>query len=277
MADEAKTADQGRTDVTFDELEAQISADAEKNNEQPKLEEIKLGEGVPDEFKGKSVAELLQLSKGLSDSLRLSEQRRTELEQAQRNQPVAQSVVEAPKEEPELTREQLAELHQKDPLAAIEYMQARSDKRAAENLEKRIGGLASGAAGTAEANARAKYADEFELFGPQIKAALDSGLVKKEAMAQPQAWDDLISWIRGKPENIDKLFDYRVNKGKRKEAQEEQVATSGTTMRSTVRAPVQQSHAGGEMDDLKKEIARNLFPDLEPEKAYAEYRKWEKV
>lgn len=279
MADDPNAQPPPRVSVTFAEIEAQIAAD-KAAGEKPKLGEIKIdGEGIPDDLKGKTVAELLTMTKGLSDSLRVSEQRRQDVERAAltARQPVPEQ--KPPEPEPELSDEQVAELFDKKPLEAVKYLSARAAKTAEDNLNKRLGGLVSGGASAAEQSARTKYPDEFELFDDQIKAALNSGMVKKEAMTQPEAWDDLIAWIRGKTGNMEKLFDHRVakaSKGKQTDAQAAQAAAAGPVIRTTVGGSSGGS-AAGELDDTMKEIARNLFPDMAPADAYKEYDKWRRV
>lgn len=240
------------------------------------------GDGIPDELKGKTVKELLAARQNLTESLRLSETRRTELENAQRAAAVASQAPPPPpppKEEPELTDEQLAELHQKNPIEAIRYMQAQAARTAERNLERRIGPLMTGSASSAEQSARAKYPDEFQLFGDQIERLKNDPKVSKEALASPQAWDDMIAYIRGKPENIDKLFDHRVSKNKpaaQAAAQAAQAAAAGATIKPDL--PTQSRQTGSDdLDDTTKEIARTLFPELKPAEAYAEYNKWRKV
>lgn len=279
MDGESTATQPARVDVTFEELEAQIAAD-KAAGDKPKLGDIKIdGEGVPDELKGKSVAEILTMQKGLSDSLRISEERRVALERAAATAvPVAPVAPPEEKEERELTRDELAELHKNDPLAAIDYMQARAAKVAQKNLDKRLGTLVAGGASGAEQAARARYPDEFQLFGDEINVALKT-IVNPDAMTQAKAWDDLVAWIRGKSGNIDKLFDFRVEKakkGKQTDAQAAQAASAGATVRPvTVGAGA--AGSGEAMDDTMKEIARTLFPGLAPDAAYAEYNKWRRV
>jgi hypothetical protein len=259
----------GSSTVTLEELEAVGTAPVK-----PKLDEIKLdGDGIPDEFKGKSVAELVQFAKGAGDSLKLSEAERKRLAELPPPQQQQQIVVQQPKEEPkELTDEELAELHSRDALAAIRYMNARALRTIEQNFDKRLGGLVGGAAATAESAARTKYPEEFALFGDQIKA-MTAALPSKEPLSQPQAWEDMVSYIRGQPANFDKLVAHRAEKSRAKleeDARTRQIAEAGPAMRSEIRAPAPGSQAG-KLDAIQLECARNL--NMTPE----EYAKWQKM
>jgi len=255
--------------VTLEELAAVDAVPAKLE-----LDKIKLdGDGIPDEFKGKSVTELLQLAKGVSDSLRLSEQQRKELADraaavpAQQQTVVVQQQAEVDKE---LTDEQLIELHTKDPLAAIRYMQARAVLAVSQNFEKRLGGLVSGSSATAEQSARVRYPEEFALFGDQINKMV-AALPSKEPLSQPQAWEDLVAYIRGQPANFDRLVAHRADKTKVKleaDARAAQVLAAGPVMQSDTRSPVVTTQGAG-LDATQLEIARNL--GLTPE----EYKKWQ--
>lgn len=253
--------------MTLEEVEAATAA-AKAQGEKPELDKIKLDDGVPEEFKGKTVAEVVQMSKAAMESLKTSEQRRLELES--RPAPVAPVVVESTPE-PELTKDQLNELYQKDPMAAIEYMSTQAEKRAVDNLTRRIGPLVLGSSVSAEEAAKLKYPDEFELFGPEIKKFVENA-ADKSIWAQPKTWDDLVAYVRGQPANFDKLVAHRAGKtaGQRAaEAQAAQAAAAGATVRSTITAPVGAKGAAG-LDELELEFAKGL--GLTPD----EYATWKR-
>lgn len=266
------TAPTGPVSQTFEEIEAATKPAANA----PKPEEIKVPEveGVPDVFKGKTMADIIRIATDAQEAVKLSVQRQKELEAAASAAPPAPAaVVEEPKPEPELTKEQIAELYQKDPIAAIEYMSAQAERRVQQNVEKRLGTLVSGTATAAEQAARIKYPDEFALFGDQITATVKA-LPHKEPLSQPQAWDDLVAYIRGKGDNLDKLFEFRINKTKGKQAadaQAAQAAAAGPATQSTTRAPASPAAGAEGLDALELEVAGKM--GLSPQ----EYAKWKRV
>jgi hypothetical protein len=261
--------------VTLDDMEAQSASDAAAATRLDLTKVMLDGDGVPEEFRGKSAAELASMAKGLSDSLRMSESARKQAETnaslALQRPPVP---VAEPVREPEMNDEQLAEIYQNDPLKAIKIMQERSIREAEKNLEARLGPLFSGSAASAEAQARAKYAAEFELFGDQISQIVGSLPNAKTAMANPQSWDDLVSFVRGKPGNFDRLVEHKVGKSaadRKAAAQAAQAADAGLSMASSVRAPSSAAAVTGQLDDLQREIAGKL------NMTEAEYIKWSNV
>lgn len=254
--------------VTLEEVEAQTAA-VKAAGEKPDLSKIRLEDGVPDEFKGKTVVEVMQMTTGALASLKVSEARRLELE----SRPQQQTVVAPPepKPEPELTKDQLRALYESDPMAAIEYQGAQAERRAIANLEKRILPLIAGSANSAEDSARRKYPDEFALFGPDIVKIIDQ-VPDKGILSQSKTWDDLIAYVRGQPANFDKLIAHKAAGGRtveqqRAEAHAAQVAAAGVTIRSTITAPVLAIGEEG-LDSLELEIAKGL--DMSP----ADYKLW---
>lgn len=261
--------------VGLDELEARVASDAAAAS-RPDLNKIVLeGDSVPEEFRGKTAMELAGMAKALGESLRLSESARRQAEtnaQLALNTP-QKSVAPVPVREPELSDDQLAELHQQDPIKAIRYMQAQAKVEAERNMDARLTPLLSGASGSAEAQARAKYATEFELFGDQISKAVSSLPNASSVMTTPQAWDDMVAYVRGKSENFDKLVEHKAGlaaKGKRTVAQAAQIDDAGISMTSSVRAAAAAADAG-DLDDLEKEIATKLGM------SFADYKTWKRV
>lgn len=214
----------------------------------------------------------------LAEALRISEEGRRAAEERLRLAgalPAAQT-----KDEPKaLTTEELQELYSRDPIKAIGYMNEQALKAINENIERRLGPLVSGSSASARESARAKYPDEFELFGSEIDKLLQSDLVSKASLSNPQAWDDLIAYVRGRPGNFEKLFEHRSNKNRDREAEEarkRQAEVAGAHVRSETRAPAPSS-GNGSLDDTEREIARALFRDLDPEDAYKQYTQWRGV
>lgn len=252
-------------DVTLEEIEAQTALAAQEGK---KLDlNSKLEDGVPEEFKGKTVSEVLQLAKGTMDGLKVSETRRLELE-SKVQAPIVQAPPE-PKLEPELTKDQLKALYDSEPMAAIEYMSTQAEKRATVNLEKRILPLLAGSATNAEEMAKRKYPDEFALFSGDI-AEIVNRVPDRTVLAQPKTWDDLIAYVRGQPVNFDKLVAHKANQtgaAQLAAAHNLQVNSAGASIKSTIASPALTIGAEG-LDALELEIAKGL--DMTP----ADYKLW---
>lgn len=252
-------------DVTLEEVEAQTALAAQESQ---KLDlNSKLEDGVPDEFKGKTVSEALQLAKGTLDGLKVSETRRLELESRTQSAPV--QTPPEPTPEPELTKDQLKTLYDSDPMAAIEYMSVQAEKRATVNLEKRILPLLAGSATNAEETARRKFPDEFALFSNDI-AEIVNRVPDRSVLAQPKTWDDLIAYVRGQPANFDKLVAHKASQTGAAQlavAQNLQANSAGASVRSTIAPPPLIVGAEG-LDALELEIAKGL--DMSP----ADYKLW---
>ena len=244
----------------------------------PDLTKITLGEEVPEHLKGKSVKDLIDYANGMGTSLKASEEARRAAEAraaAVAAAPAAAApAAAAPVEEKEITDDELSEMYRTDPMGAITKMNERAIKRVERNFEMRIGTLVKGGTSSAEQAARAKYPDEFALFGAEISQMV-ANLPNKDPLSRPEAWDDMISYIRGKPGNFDKMWEHKNKKGNDAAAQaarEAQEREAGVTMTSMTAAP------GGSprkdkntLDDTEKEIARNL------NMSEADYIKWRNV
>lgn len=231
------------------------------------------GDSVPEQFRGKKVSELLTMTAGAMQALGESDGKRKQLEQALAERGAAPPPPPPPPlEEPkDLTDEELNELYQKSPVEAIKVMQAQSERRVQKNWETRMGPLAQGSMTSAEQAARARYPEEFELFGEEIKKAA-ARVPNKEFMAQPQAWDDLISFVRGQRDNFDKLVEYRARKkadAAAEEARRREAASAGPTVGSQTRS--QSSGSTTEtygLDEAQMRAADNMGI------SYKEYAKW---
>lgn len=256
-----------RVDVTLDEMEQGVkAADAADKA---------AADAAVDEAKRKAAGATAEDPKvaALREALRLSEESRGRLEQsltAGREAPPPPAPVEK-----ELTEEELTELHSKNPIAAIQYMQARAVKTVEENLSRRLMPLVSGNASTLEDSMRQKYPDEFKVFGNEIKDFI-SKAPDKSTFSVAQNWEDMISWMRGR--NFDKMVEYRAQKVNLKateDAQAAQAVAAGTHVSSTVRTPPPPKTTGS-FDDTTKEIIKELaasgiLDDKDPE---ADYRRW---
>lgn len=256
-----------RQDVTFEEIAA-----ASETKEPVKAADIKLeAEDLPEDIKGKTAADIAQLVDGLKKSLLQSEAERQRLaSQPAPTAPAAPAPAPAAPEPPPLTDEQLTTLYQEKPLDAIRYMTEQANKRAEANWDRRITQLVGGTIDSARAEAQRKYSEEFQLFGDQIDEMLKQ-IPNAQAMASGKAWDDLVSYIRGQPQNIEKLIEHRTAKSKaavEAAAREEQVALAGVSVPSAVRTPAPKS---GSLDALELEIAKNL--NMTPQ----DYAKWKSL
>lgn len=255
--------------ITLDDIESRIKA-AEDMAKLPDLTAVKVdGESVPEHLRGKTAAELLEYTKRVEESLKLSEQARS-APPAQPQTVVVQQQPAAPAPPPQLTREQLKEIYEQDPLQAFDLMLNTVVNRVEQNVEQRVAPLRNSGAASAEAHARQKYAEDFTLLGPEIQKVIDS-LPDRSVLAQPNTWDDLVAYVRG--QNIDKIIDKRIEKrleDTRSAAQAAAVSATPANFTGVQRAPAPN---GGvpQLDALKLEIAKNL--GMTPE----EYSKWERV
>jgi hypothetical protein len=264
-----------REDVTLETIEAEEAA-AKAAGEKPDLSKVTLGDNVPEELKGKTVIEALDLLKGMGASLKLSEDRRQQLERElqQRAAAPAQPATPVEPEVKKLTKDELADLFQKQPIEAIEYMQAEAEERVQRNVAARLNPLISGSASAGEAAARAKFPDEFVLFGDQMTQFV-ANIRDKTQMAQPNAWDDLVAYFRGLPANFDKLVEHRAGKKKQESAataQAAEAAAAGPVIRSQGTSVTGGGAKGADgLDDTERQIANEL--DMSP----VEYNKWKRA
>lgn len=251
--------------------------DIEASSAEPKAVDLTQaldGEEVPEELRGKTMAEVIAIQKGMKDALMTSEQARKNAETlaataaAATAQPAPAPAPE-PTPEPELSEEQIAELHQEDPIKAIKYMNAQAIRVAEKNLEARLGPMMAGTAASVEENARARYSDDFEVIGSEIEKFIQA-LPNKQVLANPQGWDDMISLVRGK--NLDKIIEHKINKASdtaKETAQQEQKELTGFQPGAGPVRPATAVPSRVEaLDDTQKEIAGKLGMTLE------DYVKW---
>jgi hypothetical protein len=240
----------------------------------PKPEEIKLeGDLIPENLRGKTVADALTEANRLKEALRISEEAR---QNTQRQfdlaiRAPAPAAPPPPAPEVEYTEEQLAEMHSTDPIKFTTYLTQRAIRQAERNLEARLGPLFQGTANATEATARTKYATEFKLFGDQIESIISQLPGGKAQMANPQAWDDLIALVRGRPGNFEKVMQHNSDAALAAQlasAQEAERLRSAHTVPSVVRGGAPSSPA--QLDATQLEIADKL--GLSPQ----EYVTWSK-
>lgn len=251
--------------------------DASRANQKADLTKVTLdGDDIPDDLKGKTAADLVQRTRALENALKISEDGRKNAEtlaQIASRGTAAPATAPAPTPvvEQDMPAEELAQLMQTDPGKAVQVIQEQTARKVDAQVRARLGPIASGASGLAEATARQKYAEEFALFGDEIKRYTDS-LPNKDILSNPAAWDDLVSYVRGRPGNFEKLFDYRAGKAREVEAvkaRESQVNGVGFTSRPANTAPA--TRKGRPLDATEREIARELGLDDN------EYMKWRDI
>lgn len=249
------------------------------------LEQELQGDTIPEEFRGKKLSDVLTTVAGFKNALKLSEDARqqamqiAQLASERRVEPQPAQRPAAPPVPQERTPEQWRELFEQDAFRYNEERFAALERRMATGLEARVAPVASSAASSAEQQARTKYKEDFEVLGKEIddfvKVQLGSDTTQ---LSIPGAWDRIVSYVRG--ENIDKVISHReakkaaVDSTNRQEA--ERRAAPPTFAGSRPNGPT--TARGGKMtpatmDDVTKEIARNLMPGVPPQKAYEEYCK----
>lgn len=271
MSQENEQEGSDGTQVTMDQMEASIEKE-KVEAAKPDLSTIKLEiEGLPDALKGKSVLEVVEHTKRLEDALKLSEKARAEAAEGPRTVYVERQPEQQMQQGPvKLTREQVKELYDNDPLSAFEYMQGQSAAMIQANIEARTGPLRNGIATAAEAQAKQRYADDFQLLGKEINDIVNK-LPDKGALAMPGAWDDIVNYVRG--QNIDKVIEFRTNRkdtADREAAQRiaQQAAPLGSLAAQRSPSPVAVT---GVLDPTRKEIAKVLGLTED------EYIKWSQV
>lgn len=257
----------GPSSVSIDEMENAQTGAAAPNYDEVKLE----GDNIPELLRGKTITEAIKQFGSLEDAVRLSEQGRKNAEllaeslsRGDRPQPVA-----AAPEPEELSDEQIRELMEEDQLKGMEALNARAIRRAEKNLEARLSPLYNGTYASVEQAARAKYAEEFELFGSDISKMAQTIPNARSVLSNPAAWDDMIALIRGRPGNFDKIIERRMQKANGsslEQVRERETAGVGFSEHSGPkgRAPTSVT----QLDALQREIAEKL--DLTPQ----EYVKW---
>lgn len=273
-----------RADVSLEEAGGAMDAPAAT------AADLKLeGDAIPEQYRGKSVADVLKMVEATTGALRISEEARKTAEASR--EPVTREVIRevapAAVVDERLTKEQLATLFESDPISAVGYMTDIAAKDATRQVEARLAPLAIGAANNAEAAAKAQFKDEFELFGPEIKemtALIAKNPGGKEYLGTPAAWEQAISYVRGKTENLEKLIAHRVAKTSTAAAEAARIAQEGRTGYSPT--PTRGSADAGKvvgsipdsagLDETQRKIA-DTFIAQGVFKSYAEYAKWDKL
>ncbi len=261
---------EGSVEITMDEIERLQQA--------PPSPSVLEGDDIPEEFRGKTAAEVAKIAAQRTEALRTSESARLAALEAQRSAPAPVVVNQpaAPAAPAEMTQEEFDALYETDPKAALKIMKEQTEDQITRNVLARIMPLQSGMTASAEAAARAQFSTEFELFGDQIKQIVDT-VPNKQFLASPKGWADIISYIRGQPENFEKLVAHK-NKGSeeaaRTAARQAQIESAGFSSRAPVAPP--SARMGNDptffgLDDTERKVADNLGM------SYKEYAHWKRM
>ncbi len=269
--------------VTMDEINEQLAA-ADADGKALDLSAVKLeGDNIPAELRGKTITELLREREVLAQSVQIANSARLAAEAAAKTVVAAPAPLPSPEPTPKrMTKEAWDELYQTNPMEAIAYMNEIAIQDAAQQFERRFGSLAAGASSSAEARAREQFKDEFELFETEIKQ-IAASVPDKSALATPEGWSYIVSFVRGKPENFEKLIERRNSRAAEQAAIAARQAQDGLAgasfSSSSVRAgssPAPTGDKGGEggtfgLDAEERRAADNMNI------SYKEYAHWKKI
>lgn len=255
------------TEVSINDVDAAAAAAAAAPK---KLE----GDDVPEEFRGKSVTEVAEMVQKHRDALRISEEARIKALEA-RPAVITPAPTEpaAPVQKPPMTQDEFDALYETDPKAALAVFAEQQEARIMQNVDARIRNLAAGNAVSVEQSMRTKFATEFELFGDEIKA-FTAKIPDKSVLASPESWEQLISFVRGKPGNIDKLIEHRVKKNTDAAAEAARAAeAAGAGFSSKTPVVTTGPRSGGDptfygLDETERRVADALG------QSYSEYAKY---
>ena len=125
---------------------------------------------------------------------------------------------------------------------------------------------------------RQKFPEVFEILSKEVDDFVEMAFPSPEAkasLAAPGAWERVVQYVQGA--NIDKVFNHREAKKAANAAAQRQQAerqfAAPTPNGSRPAGPRGGKLTAASLDETSKEIARNLMPDLPPQKAYEEYCK----
>jgi len=223
------------------------------------------GDTIPEAFKGKSLNDVFAEVTKLQNTATIN----AEVMRRMAATPAAPQVVHMGQPAPVAgsqqigpTEEQLEEMVASDDpkqrIAAMRIMQAQNNNALGAALERRLAPLAMGTVSSAEANARSKYALEFELFSKEIESYRSR--VPAEAFTNPQAWDELIFQVRGS--DPQKYVNELQRRGKitptLDDAREAERALAGSAL--PVRLPGSPNGAGSPhtLDALQRKVAEEF-------------------
>lgn len=241
--------------------------------------DVKLeGDNVPENLRGKSLADVIEQSARIAEALRISEDARLALARSTEPRTVVVERDRAPAGPTELTEDQLNTLFQENPAAAAAYVTDRTERRMAAHFEQRFGSMASAGIGNARALAEKAYPLEFAIFKNDIDQIVGQ-MTDKSALGSVDGWGKLVSYVRGQDGNIDKFVEAKAG-SRRDEARDRERESAGfVAAGNTARDPnPPKPVATSDLDDTQKRIARNMFTDAKTDdEAYKLYKKWSTV
>ena len=216
----------------------------------PNPEDIAVPAGLTGDINAPNLASLAEQARRLQDALRISEAGRM----AAMSQ--LQSLPQQPQQPQyqELSVSQLREMMASgDPdqqLAAVAAIQQRSLAQVEQAYRHKLDSLQEGSISAAEAEARRRYAVEFELFGDEILQRARS-LPDRTPLTNPEGWRQIVSFVRGLDENFDRLTQRRA-----RDAQAGNAGFSGAAanVRPASSAPIV-------VDETTRQIALSLGED----------------
>ena len=187
--------------ILLEDMEATFGEQPSTAPKGTDLSSIRLeGDNVPEEFRGKTLESMVEVMRAMS----------------KQNSTPAPAPVSAPSAPapvaplPTYNREAIqAMVDSGDVIGAIEAAVGYGHMRAQHEFDQRIAPLFASGSSILETNAKAKYKDEFELFGPEINQLAQAA---GTALTLPGAWDNLIAFVRGKDGNLDKLIEHKTTR-----------------------------------------------------------------
>lgn len=228
---------------------------------------------VPESLRGRSLSDVYAEVERMQNTNKINEEMIRRLaSQGERpvNVTVAAPTQSAPAQQ-EMSDEELETFGQTHgQIALFRVLTERNNRMLASAMNDRLAPLAHGMVSSAEADARRKYALDFELFGPEIEAQRKT--VDPSVFSRPESWSQMISMIRGSDGNVEKYVRaQQVKSGVQplETMQQDERFSAGfvPTARANDRQPINSSA----LSDLQKKIASD-FGMTE-----AEYRKIDKM
>ncbi|CAB4165145.1 hypothetical protein UFOVP1537_4 [uncultured Caudovirales phage] len=260
----------GPNAVSIDEMETANAAPA-ATTAAPTINEIKLDQaGVPEHLRGKTLADVLERTERMEQALRLSEDARLSLS---RNTNAVAVPVQQPTV-PVLTDDQFNTLLQENPAEALRYRDEQMASRMLAHLESRLAPLNNAGFSSQKEAAKAKYPLEFAMFADQLDQVAN-GLPDKSALSTPQGWEQLVSFVRGMPDNFEKLMTARTSStgnNSAAEARRAEELRAGFSVSSGAGNPAPITTRGASvLDDTQKRVAATMGI------SEADYVKWMNV
>lgn len=276
MADEERSGGSGDpapfgNAMTMEEIEESL-----KEGDKPATDPDKVvleGDTIPEGYRGKNLNDILKDNQRLQDSLRLRDAEVSTYRAGDDARRTAAPAAAAVEEVKEPTREELDKLFEDDPRQYAEVIADMRVRKAENQWAGRIASLEQGTIGASEGWAKEQFKDEFELFEKDINEFRRS-VTNQAIFSTRKGWEDMISYVRGKPENIDKLFDHKAGRKTRTrdDARRDEDNNAGFNRSSSRRTAVEATGDGA--DSLSKE-QRDVADGLGMN--YKDYAKWSKV